>query len=54
MNDWIIIILLFLLGGSTDFFASKKIKNSRIRSFVALSVWFVIGIIFLILWYIRQ
>jgi predicted exporter len=54
VNDWMIIIVFFILGGLTDFIASRKIENSKKRSFVSISIWFVIGIILLIFWVFRQ
>ncbi|MCT8140222.1 hypothetical protein H1D32_22485 [Anaerobacillus sp. CMMVII] len=50
MDDWTILIMLFLIGGLTEFITSKYIENQKTRNYISLLVWLGIALTFIILW----
>ncbi|WP_407268277.1 hypothetical protein [Radiobacillus sp. PE A8.2] len=54
MDDWIIAIGLLLLGALTELIASKIIKNKKTKTLVVTSIWVVVLIIALSLWFMRR
>lgn len=53
MSDWVIMMIILILGGITEFIALGYIKNQEKRRVVSITLWLVIAAILIIIWYIR-
>lgn len=53
MSDWSIMIMLFLLGGVTEFIISKYLGNGKNRIYISILIWLGLAIIFIVLWLVR-
>ncbi|WP_156942532.1 hypothetical protein [Alkalihalobacterium bogoriense] len=53
MNDWFILLLLFVCGGLAQLISAKVIQNRKKQAYVSILIWLVVAISCLVLWTVR-
>ncbi|MCD8510045.1 MAG: hypothetical protein LRY73_09375 [Bacillus sp. (in: Bacteria)] len=53
MNDWLLMVIILILGVVTEFILLTIIRNPKIRKIVSVALWFVIAVILIFIWYMR-
>jgi hypothetical protein len=54
MNDWVILIALFLLGISIEIVAAKYIENNKVKVPVIVLTWLIIATVLISIWLLRK
>ncbi|UOE95015.1 hypothetical protein [Alkalihalobacillus sp. LMS39] len=53
MNDWFILLLLFVCGGLAQLISAKVIQNRKKQAYVSVVIWLAITLSCVILWTVR-